>query len=172
MPTMIDIHDWDRAPAARILTWSLPGSAFVTGNEVDLEQTLDELAAAGLTDHRRPSESDFPCPHQTPETINGMWVVSLTHAGQSAGLMLAASVDLVQILDLAARIALGGYDWPGVEMRRLVRELDLRMGGDGEFPDMGKWLRETSRPALADLPRREGLDAPAPAELPEDHPDA
>jgi hypothetical protein len=135
-----------------------------------MERTLDELAAAGLAEFRRPCLRDFADHgHEVPEAVTGMWVVFPTPASQVVGLLLARSPELVQLMDLAARMALVGCNWAGVNMRRIVREFDLREGGTGEIADWGAWLRERDRQQLATLPRREGLDGDQPpAEEPEE----
>ena len=155
--TLTDVDLWDRQPAVRILTWSLAGPTFVSGDQVELESVLDELAQAGLADYRLPVPQDFPAegrPGFAPST--GMWVVTGMAAGHCAGLMLAASADLVQLLDLAARATLAGCRWAGVDHTRIVHELALR--DVGELPeDIPAWFSSATRGSLSDLPRRGAL---------------
>jgi hypothetical protein len=159
-PTLTDVDLWDRQPAVRILTWSLAGPAFVSGDQVELESVLDELVQAGLVDYRLPVAQDFPAegrPDFAPST--GMWVVTGTAAGHHAGLLLAASADLVQLLGLAARAALAGCGRAGVDHMRIVHELALRDVDElGELPeDIPAWFAGAARGSLSELPRRGAL---------------
>lgn len=149
---VIDVHDWDRAPAVQVLAGGLFSDPSLHGGG-RLGPTLDEMSAAGLIEHDLADEQTSAVWTAVSKRFGahgGVWSVKLTATGASLALLLAPSDVLVDALWAKIRgLCQGVAAW------RIVRELDLRSGGDGRIADYVTWSQCHPLPELALLPRRQ-----------------
>jgi hypothetical protein len=140
-----DVASWDREPARLILVSLLIGDSTVQGRS-HIEDEISQMARAGLLSH---------------ECIgNDKWRLQGSLFGRLAAVRLAYSIELLQAIAAFNRVTRAGHPWTGVHPVVMLRELDLRDGGDGRVDDPSQWLMHRSAGAVQRLPRRDGLDGP------------